>query len=153
MALVIVGWLTTACVLLYQGIYTLRTGYITLFFAKSKYSRLAPGPVSRFAYAFVYLFPGVAAIVILVIAAARARLGRPADWIIENLSTLLWPICAIAIGVPTLLVPQQTLRWTLRQHPELADNSFVIRITRFIGAGFVFVGFIILATVKQISWD
>jgi hypothetical protein len=149
MALVIVGWLTTACVLLYQGIYTLRTGYITLFFAKPEHSRPASGPVSRFAYAFVYLFPGVAAIVILVIALTRAGLSRPADWSIENFGTLFWPVCAIAIGVPSLLRPEQILRRTLRDNPELADNSFVVLITRFIGAGFLFVGFSILATLKS----
>ncbi len=148
MALVIVGWLTTACVLLYQGIYTLRTGYITLFFAKPEHSRPAPGQVSRFAYASVYLFPGVAAIAILVIAVSRAGLTRPADWVIGNFGTLLWPICAIVVGVPTLLRPEQMLRRTLRDKPELADNSFVVLITRFIAAGFLFVGFTILATLK-----
>jgi magnesium-transporting ATPase (P-type) len=148
MALVIVGWLTTACVLLYQGIYILRTGYVTLFFSKPERSRLASGPFSRIAHAFVYLFPGVAAVIILAITLFRVGISRLVDWVIGNFGTLFWPLCAIALGIPTLLRPEQTLRRTLPQNPELVNDNFVVLITRFIAAGFVLVGFAILATLK-----
>jgi hypothetical protein len=145
MALVIVGWLLTACALAYQGIYILRTGQTMLFFVKSVHSRAPSGVLLRVAYALLYLFPVAAITVILATALAKGGLRRVQSWVIGNLGMIFWSICFLFIGLLLLAQPEKMLRWTIRANPDLADNKSVVVITRCIGVGLLGMGIVMLA--------
>ena len=145
MALVIAGWLATGAILIYQGVYTLFSGRVTLFFARSAQVRAAPGPFSRVAYAFIYLFPGVGAMVILAGALAKSGIARAEEWMLDNFGLLLGSSLLALVGLLHLLGPKKMLRWTIRTHPDLADNSTVVVITRLVGAGLLLIGLIMLS--------
>jgi hypothetical protein len=147
MAIVIVSWLIAACVLVYQGIYVLRTGCITLFFIRPEYSRAASGLLLRLSYAFVYLFPGVAIVVILVTALSRAGVARVESWVIGNLGMLIGSLFFMLIGFLLLVQPEKMLLWTIRDHPELAGNKAATVIARLIGIGLLTMGGVMLANL------
>jgi hypothetical protein len=147
MAIVIVSWLIAAYVLVYQGIYVLRTGRITLFFIRPEYSRTASGLFLRLSYAFVYLFPGVAIVVILVTALSRAGVARFESWVIGNLGMLIGSLFFMLIGFLLLVQPEKMLLWTIRDHPELAGNKAATVIARLIGIGLLTMGGVMLANL------
>lgn len=144
-AVVIMGWLIVGGCLVVQGIYTLRTGRITPFFTRPIYSRSARGPANRLAYAFVYLFPGAAALIIIAMLVRRQGVGRVETWLADNLGMVLGSSVFVALGLLHLFEPERMLRWTIQTHPELSRNGFVVFTTRVIGIGLLFLGFCIFA--------
>lgn len=145
-AVVIVGWLAVAVFLLLQGIYTLRTGHITPFFARPVYLRSARGPVGRLGYSFVYLFPGVAAFIIIVMMVYREGIDQVENWIVDNAGMALGASLFVVLGLLHLFRPELMLRWTVQTHPELSRNAAVVLTTRVIGFGLLCLGLGMFAT-------
>jgi len=58
---------------------------------------------------------------------------------------IFWSLCFVLIGILNLVQPVKMLRWTIRAHPELAENKSVIVITRLIGVGLLCMGVTMLA--------
>jgi len=114
MALVILGRLLTACALLYQEIYTLRTGRANWFFQKPAASQTPLEVLSRLAYASVYLFPAIAIIVILATALVKPGLSRVETWVIGNSGMLFGPLLFSIIGLLHLVQPEKMLGRTIR---------------------------------------
>ena len=139
-AVVIVIWLIVGVLLLLQGIYTLRTGRVTPFFTKPIYSRSARGLVGRFGYSFVYLFPGVAALVIIARVVCRQGIEHAETWIVANLGMALGASVFVVLGLLHLFEPERMLRWTVRTHPELSRNGTVVLTTRVVGLGLLCLG-------------
>ena len=145
MALLILGWLLTACAFAYQGVYILRTGHTTPFFVKHAHSRAPSALPARLAYALLYLFPVAAITVILATALAKSGVSRVQSWLIGSFGMIFWSLCFSLIGLLLLAQPEKMLRWTVRANPELADNKSVVVITRFIGVGLLGMGLVMIA--------
>lgn len=145
MALVVFGFVVTACALAYQGIYVLRTGQTTPFFVRPARSHALAGSIPRFAYAVLYLFPVGGIALILATALAKSGTRRLQSWLVGNLGMIFWSMCFSFIGVLLLAQPAKMLRWTIRDNPELAENKSVVVITRLIGTGLLGMGIVMLA--------
>jgi hypothetical protein len=145
-AVVIVGWLVVAVFLLLQGIYTLRTGRITPFFARPIYLRSARGLASRLGYSFVYLVPAVGAFIIIGVTLYREGIDRAEVWIVGNVGMVLGGSLFVVLGLLHLFEPECMLRWTVQTHPELSRNSAVILTARVIGVGLLCLGLGMFAT-------
>jgi hypothetical protein len=144
-AVVIVSWLVIGAFLLVQGLYTLRTGRITPFFTKPVYSRSVRGPTGRLAYAFVYMFPGAAALIIIAVEGRRQGMGHIETWFADNLGMAVGASIFVALGLLHLFEPEGMLRWTVRTHPELSRNDLVVVTTRVIGVGLLCLGLCMFA--------
>jgi hypothetical protein len=145
MAFVILMWLMTAGVLFYQGLYVIRTGQTMLFLTKREHRHPPVGSLSRLAYAFVYWFPSVAMFVILATSLKRAGFGPLRAWLGRNSGMLFYALFLGAAGALQIAKPSMMLRWTLRNHPELADDRFALWITRLIGLALLCMAIFMLA--------
>lgn len=145
MALVVFGFVVTACALTCQGIYVLRTGQTTPFFVRPSRSRALSSAIPRLAYAMLYLFPVGGVAVILAIALAKSGARRLQSWLVGNLGMIFWSMFFLLLGVLLLTQPVKMLRWTIRDNPELAENKSVVVITRLIGTGLLGMGIVMLA--------
>jgi len=139
-AVVIVSWFIVGAFLVLQGVYTLRTGRITPFFTRPVYSRSARGPAGRLAYAFVYLLPGAAALIIIAVEGRRQGMGHVGTWFVDNLGMAVGASIFVALGLLHLFKPERMLRWTVQTHPELSRNAVVVVTTRVIGLGLLCLG-------------
>ena len=140
---IVFGSLLTAAVLLCQGIYTLRTGQTSLFFAKP--GAQAPSrAIRRFVSAFLYLFPAASIAVILASALARSGVSPLRSWLVENLEVLLSSLCFSVVGLLSFSKPEGMIRWTLRDRRELAGSRLAVMIWRVLGACFVWMAILML---------
>jgi hypothetical protein len=63
---------------------------------------------------------------------------------------IFFSICLLLIGLLLLTQPEKMLRWTIRNRPGLADDKFVVSLTRWIGLGLMFMmGTAMLAMALQ----
>jgi hypothetical protein len=147
MALVIVGWLLTACVLGYQAVHTLRTGQASWFCARSVEPGRALRPLLRLVYAILYAFPAVAIAAILTNEIARTGIKQIEDRIISNLGLLLLSSFFLIMGMLLLVRPERTLRWTLRTDPEVVEGGAATVVGRLIGVAFMAFALITLAHI------
>lgn len=105
-AAVIVSWLIVGAFLLVQGVYTLRTGQIMLLFTRPVYSRSVRGRAGRLAYAFVYLFPGTAALIIIAAEGRRRGFRHVETWFVDNLGMAVCASTFVALGLLHLFEPE-----------------------------------------------
>jgi hypothetical protein len=148
MALVVLGALVLSGLLLYQSLYIVRTGRLTLFFDKSEPSGY-PRLFVRIAYALLYLFPGVGILLVLVSALRKDNAAVYArTWMTDHAGMIFFACSFVIMGFLWALRPAAMLRWTIRTHPELASSSSAIAVARLIGVGHIAFGFLILAILK-----
>ena len=145
MGFVVVAWLVLSGVFMYQGIYTLRTGFSTWFFHTTPMARVPLGPLLRTWYGLVYLFPSTAMMVILATELKRVGVAPVWDWITRNLGMLYWSLGFMVVGFLLLVRPDKTLRWTLGSNPGVTENKSVQLIARVIGVAFIVGGLRVLA--------
>lgn len=145
MAFVILMWLVVAGFLVIQAVYVIRTGQTMLFMVKPEHRHPPVGPLSRFCYAFAYLFPSIGVMLILGAQLRRKGLGPVKAWVGENFGSLFYVLVLAAGGALYLAVPAKMLRWTLRNSPGLAENKSVLITMRLVGLGILLVALFILA--------
>jgi hypothetical protein len=145
MAFVILMWLLIAGVLLFQGMYVIRTGQTMLFLTKHEHRHPPAGPLSRVVYALIYWFPSLGMIVILASSLRRAGFSPLKVWLGRNSGMFFLALFLAVGGVLYIAKPAMMLRWTLRRNPELADDRFVIGITRLIGLAILCMAIFMLA--------
>ena len=143
MARVVFGVLLMMSVLLYQGIYVLRTGQTALF--GSKVTREPSRGLRKLTYTLLYLVPAVSAGVILGESLARSGLGPLQSWAAENVDAITIALLFSIVGLLSVGMPEAMMRWTLPGRLELVDNSNVVRLWRVLGFGLVWLGVQMLA--------
>ena len=67
-----------------------------------------------------------------------------ASWIARNFGILFY---GLFFGMLIAVKPEMMLRWTIRDHPDLARNKSAIALSRFIGAALLLGGLMILAVL------
>ena len=145
--IVVASWVIVGAFLVFQGVYTLVRGRVTLFFVRPTYSRSARGLIGRLGYSFVYLLPGVAAITIFGLMIGRVGIDRARTWVVDNVGMLLGSLLFVTLGLLHLIKAEHMLRWTIRTHPELSQSTTVIVVTRVIGLGLLCLGLGMLAAI------
>lgn len=114
MALVIVGSLVTACLLLFQGLHVIRDGNMRPFFQGPRKSRDS-GPSlkrrARRAAALLYLITSGSIFCILVIALFRGDGPRLFAWLTDRGVELVGGVFLLSYGLVALVRPQIVLRW------------------------------------------
>ncbi len=144
MGLVIVGALLVAFFLLYQAIHILFKGQFVLSYPRFAHPRPALRPIRRVCYALVFVFPVAGIFAILATALSKRGVLGIQTWVTTNFGMLLVSLCLSLVGTLVAVQPERMLRWTIREHPDLAREKSVIRMARLIGIGLVGLGLIIL---------
>lgn len=137
MAFVVTMWLVTLVALFVQGIHIIRTGQTAWFFAKSFLAKPPSHPplasFSRLSYALIHILPSIAMMLILFGKLKQRGLGALEAWLDKNSGMLFWTLLLGLGGTLWLLNPAGMLRWSIRTHPELADNRDFVIMARVIG--------------------
>jgi hypothetical protein len=144
MAVVIIGSLLTACMLLLQGVHVLRNGNLQpFFFEQSDDLRSSERRFSflrSVALASLYILPSAGIFCLLAIALFKADTDRVIDWLSGNVFDLLGGLLLLTYGLKCLLWPDRVIR-SLRSvfpdsEPEFEEQyRSVIWIVRSIGVG------------------
>jgi hypothetical protein len=149
MALVIIGSLATAWLLLLQGVHIARNGNLRPFFERPAALRGSQPNLSsgaRFAAASLYAIPSVAIFCILTLALLRNDTHRLFDWLTGHAIGLVGGLFLLTYGLLALLRPDVVLRWVGSAYPDydLAQRNpslhhFVRGLGAFVAAFGLFV--------------
>ena len=71
--------------------------------------------------------------------------GQNGEQVTESDGMLFVSLCLLLVGALAAVQPERMLRWTIREHLELARTKSATVTTRFIGIGLVGLGLTILA--------
>ncbi|MBP7569754.1 MAG: hypothetical protein KBA95_06815 [Acidobacteria bacterium] len=153
MALVIVGGLVTACLLLSQGVHVMRKGNTRPFFQESGEMsdlQLSLKPGARLPVALLYLIPGAAILGLLVLALLRSDRPGLSEWLTDHGFELAGAIFLFVYGLVAILRSQIVLRWIASpyQDPEARLRSSSARsFIRVLGVILSAFGLYILKTL------
>jgi hypothetical protein len=120
MALVIVGSLLTACLLLLQGVHILRNGNMRPFFEESVDARGSEprlSPLAKFAAASLYTVPSLAILCILTLALFRNDRRRLPEWLAGHAIGMVGGLFLLIYGIVALLRPDVVLGWIASAYP------------------------------------
>lgn len=132
--IIVAAW--AACILCVQTIYTGATGVVAPFFLVHK--RIAPvrGFGARAMYALVYFIPAVGLAIVLALAMAH----RTPSWSSVTIGDVLWALVFIVPGLWLVFRPETAVTWAQQAHPEFEAGSFILTISKVIGAALVLIG-------------
>jgi hypothetical protein len=114
MALVIIGSLVTACLLLLQGVHIFRNGDMRPFFQQPsglRDSRSGLRSGAKFAAASLYTIPSVAIFCVLAFALFRNDMHRLLDWFAGHVIAVGGGLFLVTYGLVALLRPDVVIRW------------------------------------------
>ena len=146
MAFVVLMWLAGATFFFIQGVYIIRTGRVSLLFAKPEYQYSPRSVFVRLGYACFYLAISIAMLAILANQMERIGVSPLKKWLDENFGMLFWCLFLAVGGILYLVQPSKMIRWTIRSNdPTLANNRSMIITVRLIGLGILGVALAIMA--------
>jgi len=118
--LVVYGLLSSLAIIT-QGLHTLLTGSVRLFFFRKPAAEHRPGLYQRLGGGLLYLVPGTGLLLLLIRAAAHRHVPplTLSEWAVSNAVSLVWVLSMGGPGVLLLIRPQTPIRWARTVYPEL----------------------------------
>jgi hypothetical protein len=136
-------WIATCLISLSQGFYIIFTGQPYLWLVKHRW-RSPMLFTKRVFHSLPYFVSGGGGMLILM---KSPQFVDAKTKIYEHAGLLCYAVTLLIIGLLHLIRPAQMLRWTLREHPDIAENQAAVATARLAGLALLLFGLFTLAKI------